>query len=82
MPGTGSRPAENRSLTRLVGADSYQCRAEAAQPHSDPQLRTRRTVDSWVWLGATEGGLGGYALRVLLTPNPRVGSNQSSHPTF
>ena len=29
-------------------------------PHSGPQLRTRRTVlDSWVWLGATEGGLGG-----------------------
>ena len=24
-----------------------------------PQLRTRRTLlDSWVWLGATEGGLG------------------------
>jgi len=26
-------------------------------PHSDPQLRTRKTVlDSWVWLGATEVG--------------------------
>jgi len=32
--------------------------AEAALPHSYPQLRTRSTVDSWVWLGATEGGLG------------------------
>jgi hypothetical protein len=31
--------------------------AEPSSPHSDPQLRTRRTVDSWVWLGATEGGL-------------------------
>ena len=29
---------------------------EAALPHSDPQLRTRKTVlDSWTWLGATEG---------------------------
>jgi hypothetical protein len=33
---------------------------EAARPHSDPQLKTSRTVlDSWVWLDATEGGLGG-----------------------
>ena len=29
----------------------------SAPPHSGPQLRTRRTLlDSWVWLGATEGG--------------------------
>ena len=26
-----------------------------APPHSGPQLRTRETVDSWVWLDATEG---------------------------
>ena len=32
--------------------------AEAAPPHSDTQLRTSKTLlDSWVWLGATEGGL-------------------------
>ncbi|SVA95776.1 uncharacterized protein METZ01_LOCUS148630, partial [marine metagenome] len=29
---------------------------DSARFHSDPQLGTRRTVDSWVWLGATEGG--------------------------
>ena len=43
------------SSNRLLGGwRAYD--AEAAPPHSDPQLRTRRTVDSWVWLGATEGG--------------------------
>ena len=42
----------------LGGSRAYD--TEAALPHSDPQLKTRRTVlDSWVWLDATEGGLGG-----------------------
>ena len=32
----------------------------SAPPHSGPQPRTHRTLpDSWVWLGATEGGLRG-----------------------
>ena len=44
------------SSNRLLGGwRAYD--AEAAPPHSDPQPRTRKTVlDSWVWLGATEGG--------------------------
>ena len=30
-------------------------------PHSNLQLTTRKTVlDSWVWLGATEGGYEGH----------------------
>jgi len=33
----------------------------SAPPHSDPQLRTSKTLlDSWVWLDATEEGLGDW----------------------
>jgi len=42
------------SSNRLLGSwRAYD--AEAAPPHSDPQLRTSKTVDSSVGLGATEG---------------------------
>ena len=42
----------------LGGSRAYD--TEAALPHSDPQLKTSRTVlDSWGWLDTTEGGLGG-----------------------
>ena len=44
------------SSNRLLG-DWRAYDAEATPPHSGPQLRTSKTVDSWVWLGAT-GGLG------------------------
>jgi hypothetical protein len=37
-----------------------------------PQLRTRRTLlDSWVWLGATEGGITLHVLYALTACQPR-----------
>ena len=55
-------------------------------PHSYPQLRTSRTLlDSWVWLGATEGGLvaaGGMRLKPLGGQPLGFGYLFASHPLF
>ena len=52
------------------------------RPHSDPQLRTRRTVDSWVWLGATEGGASCRLLgRGARGRRSRSGQTQSTYHT-
>ena len=47
-PGVAREPNADRDCSnRLLGGwRAYD--AEAAPPHSDPQLRTRKTVDSWV----------------------------------
>ena len=47
--------ADRDCSNRLLGGwRAYD--AEAALPHSGPQLRTSKTLlYSWVWLGATEG---------------------------
>jgi hypothetical protein len=57
----------NRSARCNRDAKRVGLRCGACLPHSGPQLRTSRTVDSWAWLGATEGRLvaaGGMRLKL------------------
>ena len=50
----------------------------SAPPPSDSQLRTRRTLlDSWVWLDATEGGLGASCQWPRLIGSPKTGSSEA-----
>ena len=50
---SGTAPVPSRA--RIAAFSSC---LHSAPPHSGPQLRTSRTVDGWVWLGATEGDEG------------------------